>query len=210
MEGNKEAGGVMSHPSAAGRLSDEELASRVAAGSRASFEELVSRYSPRLFCFLRPRFNSDQDIEDLIQETFLKAFRNIGRFDPEQRFSTWLYTIAIRQAVSRFRTEKKRSPFLDPLPAAQDPQEIVIRKEESQNIWRLAGELGDRQYEVLWLYYGEDMPIKEIAKILRKKPVTVRVLLHRARLNLGKRMDRAVASGEPAEAAPAAHKCSFL
>jgi len=200
----------MSSIQAVKHLSDEELASRVAAGSLSSFEELVSRYSSRLFYFLRHRFKTDQDIEDLLQETFLKAFRNIDRFNPERKFSTWLYTIAIRQAISRFRSEKKRSTSLDPSPSPQDPQEIIIQKEESQNIWHLASKLGERQYEALWLHYGEDMPIKEMAKILNKKPITVRVLLHRARLNLGKRMDLHFASGKIAGTTPAAHKISFL
>jgi RNA polymerase sigma-70 factor (ECF subfamily) len=191
-------------------LSDEELASKVATGSRSSFEELVSRYSSRLFYFLRHRFKTDQDIEDLIQETFLKAFRNIERFSPERKFSTWLYTIAIRQAISRFRSEKKISTSLDPASSPPGPEDIVIQKEESQNIWHLASKLGERQYEALWLHYGEDMPIKEMAKILNKKPITVRVLLHRARLNLGKRMEQPITSGKLAGTTSAAHKFSFL
>jgi RNA polymerase sigma-70 factor (ECF subfamily) len=200
----------MDNTQAVKNLSDEELASRVATGSRSSFEELVSRYSSRLFYFLRHRFKTDQDIEDLVQETFLKAFRNIQRFNPEKKFSTWLYTIAIRQAISRFRSEKKRSTSLEPAPSPPDPQEIVIQREESQNIWHMASKLGERQYEALWLHYGEDTPIKEMAKILNKKPITVRVLLHRARLNLGKRMGQPITSGKLAGTATTAHKFSFL
>jgi RNA polymerase sigma-70 factor (ECF subfamily) len=200
----------MEYTSAVKHLSDEELASEVAAGSRSSFEELVSRYSSRLFYFLRYRFETDQDIEDLIQETFLKAFRNIDRFNPERKFSTWLYTIAIRQAISRFRSEKKKSTSHVPSPSPPDPQEIVIQKEESQNIWHLASKLGERQYEALWLHYGEDMPIKDMAKILKKKPTTIRVLLHRARLNLAKKINQPIASGNLAETTSAAHKFSFL
>jgi RNA polymerase sigma-70 factor (ECF subfamily) len=200
----------MSDISAVKHISDEELATQVATGSRSSFEELVFRYSSRLFYFLRYRFKTDQDIEDLVQETFLKAFRNIQRFNPERKFSTWLYTIAIRQAISRFRSEKKRSTSLDPASSPPDPQDIVIQKEESQNLWRTASKLGERQYEALWLHYGEDVPIKEMAKILKKKPITVRVLLHRARLNLGKRMERSITSGKLAGTTTAAHKFSFL
>lgn len=192
------------------QLSDEELASRVGTGSRSYFEELVTRYSSRLYYFLRYRFKTDQDIEDLIQETFLKAFRNLDRFNPEHKFSTWLYTIAIRLAISHFRSEKKRSISLVPTPSPPNPQDIVIQKQESQNIWLLASKLGERQYEALWLHYGEDLPIKEMAKILNKKPITVRVLLHRARQNLGKRMGPPLASGKLAGSTTAVHKFSFL
>jgi RNA polymerase sigma-70 factor (ECF subfamily) len=200
----------MSDIQAVQNLTDEELACRVASGSRTSFEELVSRYSSRLFYFLRHRFKTDEDTEDLIQETFLKAFQNIGRFNSERKFSTWLYTIAIRQAISRFRSEKKRSSSIDPSPLPPDPQDIIIQKEKSQNIWDLASQLGKRQYEALWLHYGADMPIKEMAKILHKKPITVRVLLHRARLNLAKMMGHPAVSGNLAETTSVAHKFSFL
>jgi RNA polymerase sigma-70 factor (ECF subfamily) len=202
--------GSMKNTQVVKQLSDEELASRVAAGSRSLFEELIERYSSRLYYYLRHRFKTDQDIEDLIQDTFLKAFRNIDRFNPERKFSTWLYTIAIRLAISRFRSEKSRSKHPQPAPKIPDPQDIVIQKQESQNIWHLASKLGKRQYEALWLHYGEDMPIKEMAKILNKKPITVRVLLHRARLNLGKRMETSFASEKLAGATTAAHKFSFL
>ncbi len=200
----------MSDTQAVNHLSDEKLASQVAAGSRSSFEELVSRYSARLFYFLRHRFKTDQDTEDLIQETFLKAFRNIDRFSAEHKFSTWLYTIAIRQAISRFRSDTKRPSSLDLPTSPENPQDIVIRKQESQNIWNLASELGKMQYEALWLHYGEDTPIKEMAKILDKKPITVRVLLHRARLNLAKMMDRPIKSRNLSEKTSVVHKFSFL
>ncbi|MDH5743647.1 MAG: sigma-70 region 4 domain-containing protein, partial [Candidatus Aminicenantes bacterium] len=62
----------------------------------------------------------------------------------------------------------------------------------------------------LWLHYAEDMPVKEIAKVTKKKPITVRVLLHRARLNLAKRIDRASFAENLAGTTPVEHKFSFL
>ena len=190
-------------------LSDEELAADTAGGSRSSFEELILRYSPRLFYFLRHRTASDQNVEDLIQETFIKAFRNIDRFDPKRKFSTWLYTIAARQAVSLYRANKAKNPSLVPMASSQDPQEIVIRKQESQNLWILARKLSPKEYKALWLYYAEDMPVKNIAEIMKKKKVTVRVLLHRARTNLAKKMDKSVYSESFAGENSAEHKLSF-
>ena len=190
-------------------LSDEELAADTAGGSRSSFEELISRYSPRLFYFLRHKTESDQNVEDLIQETFIKAFRNIDRFDPKRKFSTWLYTIAARQAVSLYRANKAKDPSLVPMASSQDPQEIVIRKQESQNLWILARKLSPKEYRALWLYYAEDMPVNNIAEIMKKKKVTVRVLLHRARTNLAKKMDKSVYSESFVGENPTEHKFSF-
>src|SRR5512143_3621656 len=82
---------------------DEELACEARAGSRRSFEELASRYRRRLFVYLRPRLASDEDAEDMVQDTFLKLYRNIEGYDPAFRFSTWLYTSASRLAIDSFR-----------------------------------------------------------------------------------------------------------
>lgn len=190
-------------------MPDEELARNVVDGCRFSFEEIVARYSSRLFHFLRHRTDTDQDIEDLVQETFLKAYKNMDRFNSEWKFSTWIYTIASRQAISRYRSNKSKLslPPVDPQPS--DPQETVIKKEESENIWSLASELSRQQYKALWMHYAEEMSIKEMAKVMRKKPITVRVLLHRARVNLAKKMSSSVLSGKFAGATPAEHKFSF-
>jgi len=191
-------------------LSDEELASKIAEGARSLFEELISRYSRRLFYFLRHRTESDQDIEDLVQETFLKAFKGIDRFDPERKFSTWLYTIANREAVSHHRANKKMKHSPSGTSSLPGPEEVVIQKEESQNIWELATTLPKKEYEALWLFYAEEMPIKDIARVTKKSPVTVRVLLYRARMKLAERIDKNAFSKSLAGASPAKHKFSLL
>jgi RNA polymerase sigma-70 factor (ECF subfamily) len=180
---------------------DEELAARAASGSRSAFEELMSRHNLRLFHFLRPRSGSDEDVEDLVQETFLKAFRNIARYDPRWKFSTWLYTIAVRTSISRHRAAKVTAVSLEPEELehpAPGPQETLIRKEEARgagNIWLLARTLRPNEYEVLWLRYAEDMPLKEIARTMKRSLVGVRVLLHRSRLKLGEKLRGSPAVG---------------
>jgi RNA polymerase sigma-70 factor (ECF subfamily) len=189
---------------------DEELAVKVASGSRDAFEELVCRYSSRLFHFLRPRISTSQDIEDLIQETFLKAFRNIDRYNPDYKFSTWLYTVAIRLAISHYRAKKPKDLSSIPNHVSLDPAEIMIQKDQSQKMWDLAKSLHNKQYEALWLRYMEDMAVKEIASIMNKTQVQVRVLLHRARLNLGKKLNKSVQSAEAGSPGSVKHKYSFL
>ena len=94
--------------SAKKQATDEELALEAQAGSRRCFEELIARYSPKLFHFLRPKIYNVSDIEDIIQETFYKLYRNIFRYDSKWKFSTWLYTAVNRQAISHFRANKKK------------------------------------------------------------------------------------------------------
>ncbi len=203
---------------AVGQPSDEELAARAAAGSAAAFEELVSRYTPRLFFFLRPKSDSDEDIEDLIQETFLRAFRSIDRYDARWKFSTWLFTTAVRLSISRHRSKKSPSAQLDPegqASSAPGPQEALVQKEEKaerKNIWNVARTLKPREYEALWLRYAEDMPVKDIARAMKKSRVGVRSLLYRSRLKLGRKLKSPAPAAGPAqdEAALLERKFSIL
>ncbi len=169
----------------ASELSDEELALRVAGGLRSAYEELVYRYTPRLFHFFRSRLGSDQDAQDLVQETFLKSYRSIRRFNPEWKFSTWIYT-ATRLAISKYRKQGKKlslPPWTRPEPS---PEIRVIEQQEAQSLWSQARQLRHKQYQTLWLRYAEEMSTREIAEVLRITPVQVRVLLHRGRSNLAK------------------------
>ena len=169
-------------------LSDEELALEAQAGSRRCFEELVERYSPKLFNFLRPKIASSQDIEDIIQEIFFKLYKNIFRYDPQWKFSTWIYTATNRMAISHFRSKQNRNNSELPTYTDENPEDILIKEVQSQNIWKLVQNLKPDYYRVLWLRYVEEMSSKEIATVMRKTHVAVRLLLHRARLNLEKQL----------------------
>ena len=180
----------MIDPDPIGRKTDEELAREARAGSRRSFEELALRYKRRLFVYFRPRLGSDQDAEDLVQETFLKLYRNIHNYDPAHRFSTWLYTSANRLAISSYRRKKTAAGRLGAEVAddSADPAVRAAMETRSTGLWDAAGTLGGNQYRVLWLRYGEDLSIEEIAASIGKSRLAVRLLLHRARTNLMKRV----------------------
>jgi RNA polymerase sigma-70 factor (ECF subfamily) len=169
-----------------GARTDEELARDARAGSRRSFEELALRYKRRLFVYFRSRAGSDQDAEDMVQETFLKLFRNIGSYDSAFRFSTWLYTSASRLAIDSFR---KSAAARDGLAAARSGELAGLTEGGSREpgvspLWDTARTLGPNRFRALWLRYGEDMSIEEIAAVLGRTKLAVRILLHRARTNL--------------------------
>lgn len=169
-------------------LSAEELARRSQQGCRESFAELVERYGIRLFKFLRYKTNNLQDAEDLVQEAFVRAYRNIHRYKDSWKFSTWLFTIATRLAYSHFRKSRSFQTIGQIESSCPEPEQMVIEKETQQSLWALARGLSLNQYQALWLKYGQDMSIKEIAMVLRKSQVNVKVLLYRARINLAKRL----------------------
>lgn len=178
------------------QLSDEELAVKAQAGSHPCFEALVYRYSRRLYYFLRPKMSTPQDTEDLVQETFLKIYLNIGRFDNTYKFSTWLYTAASRLAISYFRKKRIDEAALESAGPAAAPHEGIIAGENYNNLWDAAKCLQKNQYQALWLRYMEEMPVKEIAVVMKKNRVHVRVLLHRARSHLAKMINSQTLPGE--------------
>jgi RNA polymerase sigma-70 factor (ECF subfamily) len=202
----------------AGSVTDEELARQAGTGSHACFETLTLRYAPRLFHFLRKRLSNDQDVEDLVQETFIKAYQNIDRYDTGWKFSTWLYTIAVRLTVSHYRSGRaKLASVTQPLPemetassASGEPADLLTREQDSQNLWLLARSLKQDWYDALWLRYVEEMSIKEIAAVMKKTQIYVRVLLHRARLKLTRLMRQPAQQKSPSLERPSRPKVSML
>jgi len=169
-------------------LSAEELARRSQRGCRESFAELVERYGIRLFKFLRYKTNNLQDAEDLVQESFVRAYENIHRYRSSWKFSTWLFTIAARLAYSHFRRSRSFQTVGQIESSGPEPGQMVEEQETQQNLWTMAKDLSSNQYQALWLKYAQDMSIKEIARVMRKSQVNVKVLLYRARINLAKRL----------------------
>lgn len=168
-------------------LSNEELALRTQEGSPECFEELVKRFEGRLLGFLGRRGGQAQEAEDLLQDTFTRAYHKIEQYDPKWRFSTWLFTIARRMACDQRKGLKRQSLALAEAVTTDqyNPLRIVQQKEEKENLWSLANKLlsGD-QFTALWLRYSEDMSIKQIAKIMNKTQSYTKVLLFRARNRL--------------------------
>ena len=179
--------------------SDEELAAQAQAGLRAPFEELVRRYSRRLYLFLRPRVGSDPDTEDLVQDTFLKAFGNIGRYDDTYRFSTWIYTIAGNLARTELRRRKIRNIFsISQRGETEIDYEIpdtsinvekeVEGKIRQEVIMKEIGKLPVYFREVIILRDVQDLSYEEISQILKVPLGTVKSRVNRGRTQIQKRL----------------------
>lgn len=191
--------------------SAEDLALAAQGGSVRAFEDLVGRFQKPLFHYLRVRTGDAEAAEDLTQEAFLRAWRYLDRYDSRWHFSTWLYTLAQRLAISAHRSRGR-----DPLPrstsdaalsdvdAGVDPTAEPTRRDEGRALWDLAARaLDEDERSILWLRYAEDLSIEEIAGIVDLKRVTVRVRLFRARERLAKaHAAEREAAGRPDQTGP--------
>lgn len=179
-----------------GEQSDEALALAAREGDARAFGEIVERYQARLTAFLRRRTLASEDAVDLAQESFARAWSNLGRFDAERSFRVWLFTIAARLSADLARRESRRAQRERAAQALRraNPADAAERAEQAEaasRIWRLADEaLTEQQRSILWLRYAEDLSIDQIARALGKTGVTVRVNLHRARAVLRERIER--------------------
>jgi RNA polymerase sigma-70 factor, ECF subfamily len=159
-------------------------------GCPKAFETLVERYGPRIFGFLLQMTGNRHDAEDLTQETFLKAHRSLGRFRQPNAFVGWLFTIARRTALNHFRARRSTEELPVEVPVqGADPATLAAERDDQHDLWRVARTLKRDYFEVLWLRYAEGLSISESARALGRTGLHVRVLLHRARLQLGRRLE---------------------
>ncbi|MEW6072005.1 MAG: sigma-70 family RNA polymerase sigma factor [Planctomycetota bacterium] len=186
----------------------ETLALAAAGGDDAAFATLVARFEGPLYRFLLLRTGRAAEAEELVQEAFVKAWRNLARYDPRWRFSTWLYTLAGRLAISRARLVRppgEGEEALAGVAVEADPARLAAGREERENLWALAARvLRPEERSALWLRYGEGRDPGEIAQILGRRRVTVRVLLFRARGELARRLGAPRPAPIPSAPAPAA------
>ncbi len=181
---------------------DQTLA---AAGCENAFARMATALRPRIISFLISRVGHLQDAEDIASDAINKAWVNRHKYDPRFQCTTWIYTIAKRAAIDHQRYGARRcvgkhvhdDAALDLVPGRemQPVDSLSASEAETGNIWALASDcLSSDQYSALWLRYGEDMDVVEIATVLGKSQVGTRVLLHRARGKLEKMLTSAETS----------------
>lgn len=174
----------------------EALALRAQQGDFKAFEMLAEDLGPRLFRFLMRLTQNAHDAEDLVQDTLLKAYRDLPRYEARFSFRTWVYTIAKRAAYNHYRGRQRETPMpaptdeTEPISDEVDPAVTLARKDEAASLWSLAKQLKPAQHEVLWLHYGEGFSIAETARIMEMNSIHVRVQLHRARGGLLKLIEQ--------------------
>ena len=171
---------------------DEALAAEARRGSLPAFGELVERYQHRLVSFLSRRCGSADLANDLAQEAFLRAWERRETYRPGERVSAWLFTIAARVAIDAWRA-KRRDLRLEGV--ARDRQRDRVRADQQRDIgerspvWIAAERvLPNEVHAALWLRYVAGLEMDELARVLGRTSVGVRVMLMRARRKLAQEL----------------------
>ena len=178
-------------------MSDEALAARAGDGSRSAFAALVARYQDRIYRLAMRMSRNPSDAEEITQETFLLAHRGIASFHGDARFGTWLYRVAIDQALMLRRAAKRRpAQSLDamgpdggdvdmtPDVAAEGADDLVHRKHITERAYRALSRLDEAHRVAVVLRDLEGLSADEAADVIGISPDAVRQRAHRARLKL--------------------------
>ena len=181
---------------------DAELLQRIRAGATDEFAELVRRHSARVFAILHHYERDAQRVEDLAQETFLKAWRALAQFEARAPFEHWISRIAVRTALDHLRREKKHKGNVgfdelgeDTLDWLRDENEKSdLESRSAAAILHLAmNELPPADRVVLTLQELEGRSVKEIAAALGVSGIAVRVRALRARAKLKRALEKLAA-----------------
>jgi RNA polymerase sigma-70 factor (ECF subfamily) len=151
-------------------------------GSIEAFEELIASFEGRIYGFLYRQLGNAHDAQDLTQETFVRAWKAIARFDPEREFATWIFVIARRAAANHFRARRPHDELSEDLPSGGvAPGESAEADDEAAALWNAARQLKPSYYEALWLRYAEGFSVAETARVMGLTVIHTKVILHRAR-----------------------------
>ena len=180
-------------------LADEAaLIQRCIAGDRSAQEDFYRRYRRVVAANLYRVLNDSRDLDDLVQEVFVIAFRGLQRFRGEARVSTWLYRICVNVALGTIRSASRRPlpiPVAEPEPGSdvtaagpETPERLLQRQQTREHVYRVLSTLPPKKRLVLYLHEIEGRDLKEIAYLVDAHPVTVRTRLFYARKEFYKRL----------------------
>jgi len=180
---------------------DHDLIALARTGSEKAYRELLDRYQRPVFSLVYRMVRDRELAEDLAQETFVKVFNHLDRFDPKFKFSSWIFKIASNLAIDSLRKKEpvtvsiegsRNAETAEQIEATQitvesrdeNPEEFLEAKELGQEIERAIGALRADYRTAILLRHVEGRAYEEIAVIMGVPLGTVKTYIHRARSEL--------------------------
>ena len=181
------------------REEEAQLIKRAIDGDQSAFSELYTNYRSNVVGVVRRRASDPDVVDDLIQQTFIRAFRSLPRFRGDSAFGTWITRIAINVCLSHRRSEQIRKNWMDHLEdleyakaaiseasRSETPEDVIFRQQRRDIVINGIARLPERYRKVMWLRYVKDRSYEEITQALQIPMGTVKTWLNRARHELGR------------------------
>ena len=182
-------------------FSDADLVNKYLAGESKALEELVKRYLKQVFLFAKTYVKNNFEAEGVTQEVFVKAWKNLKKFDPNKKFKTWLFQITKNTCIDFLRKHKnliasenigqeqmdaELERLIDPEPL---PQEIFDAAGLEQHLQNILNTLPEPQKLVVTLHLQQDLTFEEISQILNEPINTTKSRYRRALLDIRKNLN---------------------
>lgn len=182
-------------------ISDHELVARAQKGSQAAYRELLGRYQRPVFSLIYRMVRDREQAEDLSQETFVRVFNHIDRYDPKFKFSSWIFKIATNLTIDAMRKKEPQTVSIDGSRYAEtsdeveattitvesgdeNPEELLEAKQLGDEIERAIGKLRPEYRTAILLRHVDGREYQEIAEIMALPLGTVKTYIHRGRNEL--------------------------
>ena len=176
------------------QITDAEIIKKILSGEKQLYEMLVRRNNQKLYRIIRGYLSEEAEIEDIMQDTYVKAFTKLYQFKAESAFSTWLIRIGINQSLARIKEKGKLYHLTEssnfqptnsileiPDASQQNPQDKMINMEAKQILEKAIDTLDVKYRSVYIMKEVEEMSLKEIALVLDISLANAKVRLHRAK-----------------------------
>lgn len=167
---------------------DEEIVAQITRGDSDAYGLLMERYEAKLLHYVTYLIHDPTSARDVVQETFIKAYRNLQGFNPKYKFSSWVYRIAHNEAMNVIQKYKRQSDVdIDELPVVTYEPSFAEHIDASilrGHVHECINELEQKYRDVVQLVYFEQMKYEEVADVLHIPPSTVGVWLSRAKAKL--------------------------
>lgn len=193
--------------------SDEELIASFQQGNSESFEKLVGRYSTPVYRFIYRLLKDEGESQDLVQETFLRVYRNSSRYNPQYPFRVWIYSIASHLAINVLNSARRRRLFFfwsnsehehehdqeqgisheeEVADTKKNPEEELSHQQMCASIQQALNKLNPRQKLALTLNKMEGLSYKEIARIMDINLSAVESLIFRAKQKIKQELSKKI------------------
>ena len=184
-------------------MNELELIQVLRNGDESAFRFLVENYQDRVYNTALGIVNNAQDAEDVAQEVFIQVHRSINSFKGESKLSTWLYRIATTRSLDLLRSRKSKKRFgllqrlfgdgnepVMEIPDFNHPGVTLDRKENAAKLFKAINKLPENQRIAFTLHKLEDLSYQEVSEIMGTTLPAVESLMHRARQNLRKMLEK--------------------
>ncbi|WP_439132459.1 RNA polymerase sigma factor [Polaribacter sp.] len=170
---------------------DQLYITKVIKGDTNAFAYLVDNYKNMVFSLAFKMTKNREEAEEISQDTFIKAYKNLSNFKGDSKFSTWLYRITYHTSLDAIKKQKNNNNTFEineitfnQIEAVESIMQGIARKERAKVMDACLQKLPDEQRSLIWMFYYDELSLKEIMDITDLTEANLKVKLHRGRKKL--------------------------